>query len=58
MKIKGIEFEFYCSKCKKPVKDIGSNKSVNAASYCNCTTSQTETDKFNGARFNKEYKGL
>jgi hypothetical protein len=52
MIIKGIEFDFYCAKCKGLVKDVGSNKSLNVR-QCNCHDSSSEKG-FNGIRLNKE----
>lgn len=57
MKIKGMDFDFYCAKCHGLVNEYGSDKVVPGKIYCNCLpglqTGKTEK-KYNGVRFNKE----
>jgi hypothetical protein len=53
MKIKGMEYKFYCAKCKKPVKEVSSNQ-VEEKNCCECvsgsSTGKNET-KYTGIRF-------
>lgn len=57
MKIKGMEFIFYCTKCKGVIKDCNSDKLPDGKFQCNCSigfTTEKKGHKYNGVRFNKQ----
>lgn len=53
MRIKGMDFVFYCTKCKGIVTDCGPDKPLDGKFYCNCSagfsTGKNE-HKHNGIR--------
>lgn len=56
MKIKGMEYEFFCAKCKGIISDSPSTVSE-GKTHCNCNQNSnagTGDKKYNGVRFNKE----